>query len=271
MFPWTPYELFSPDTVPEWILVILGVIDLLVRIVALGWIPHNRRPSVALAWLLAIFLLPYAGLLLFLVVGSSRLPRKRMEKQAKMNDIIRENTPEDFALGEEFHHLPEWVTTTAKLNYQLGALPMVGGNGFDILTDNHDSMAQMARDVDRATDYVHFEFYIVATDRVSQVLLDSLVRAHERGVRVRILIDHVGSLGYPGYAELVRRFNASGIPGDACCRSARGEVSGSVRTCATTARSWWWTVRSPTRVRRTSFIARTTRRRTSAAAWSGRI
>ncbi|MEX3508460.1 cardiolipin synthase [Kocuria sp. WRN011] len=212
MFPWTPYELFSPDTVPEWILVILGVIDLLVRIVALGWIPHNRRPSVALAWLLAIFLLPYAGLLLFLVVGSSRLPRKRMEKQAKMNDIIRENTPEDFALGEEFHHLPEWVTTTAKLNYQLGALPMVGGNGFDILTDNHDSMAQMARDVDRATDYVHFEFYIVATDRVSQVLLDSLVRAHERGVRVRILIDHVGSLGYPGYAELVRRFNASGIP-----------------------------------------------------------
>ncbi|GAA4705191.1 cardiolipin synthase [Kocuria gwangalliensis] len=212
MFPWAPYDLFSPDTVPEWILVILVVIDLLLRIGALGWIPHQRRPSVALAWLLAIFLLPYAGLLLFLVIGSSRLPRKRMEKQAKMNDIIRENTPEDFSLGKEFDDLPEWVTTTAKLNYQLGALPMVGGNGFDIVTDNHESMERMARDVDRATDYVHFEFYIVATDRVSRVLLDSLVRAHDRGVRVRILIDHVGSLGYPGYAELVRRFNASGIP-----------------------------------------------------------
>ncbi len=212
MYPWIPYDLLSPDTLPEWILIALGVIDLILKIIALGWIPHNRRPSVALAWLLAIFLMPYAGLLLFLIIGSSRLPRKRMEKQAKMNDIIRENTPEDFSLGEEFHHLPEWVTTTAKLNYQLGALPMVGGNGFDILTDNHESMERMARDVDRATDYVHFEFYIVATDRVSQVLLDSLVRAHERGVRVRILIDHVGSLGYPGYAELVRRFNASGIP-----------------------------------------------------------
>lgn len=212
MYPWIPYDLLSPDTLPEWILVILGVIDLLLKIIALGWIPHNRRPSVALAWLLAIFLMPYAGLLLFLVIGSTRLPRKRMEKQAKMNDIIRENTPDDFSLGDEFHDLPEWVTTTAKLNYQLGALPMVGGNDFDILTDNHESMERMARDVDRATDYVHFEFYIVATDEVSRVLLDSLLRAHERGVRVRILIDHVGSLGYPGYAELVRRFNASGIP-----------------------------------------------------------
>ncbi|MDN5700360.1 MAG: cardiolipin synthase [Kocuria sp.] len=211
MYPWTPYALL-PDTYPEWILIALGVLDFTITVVALGWIPHRRRPSVALAWLLGLTVFPFVGLLLFLIIGSSRLPRKRMEKQAKMNDIIRENTPEDFSLGEEFHDLPEWVTTTAKLNYRLGALPMVGGNDFDILTDNHESMERMAHDVDRATNYVHFEFYIVATDPVSTVLLDSLVRAHERGVRVRILIDHVGSLGYPGYAELVRRFNASGIP-----------------------------------------------------------
>ena len=192
--------------------MILLVIDLLLRIGALGWIPHQRRPSVALAWLLAIFLLPCTGLLSFLIIGSSRLPRKRMAKQAKMNDIIRKNTPEDLALGREFNDLPEWVATTAQLNYQLGALPMVGGDGFDIVTGNHESMEHMARDVDRATDYMHFEFHIVATDQVPRVLLDSPMRAHGRGVRVRILVDHVGSLGYPGYAGLVRRFNASGIP-----------------------------------------------------------
>ncbi|MBX7558005.1 PLDc N-terminal domain-containing protein, partial [Streptomyces sp. tea 10] len=178
----------------------------------LGWIPHQRRPSVALAWLLAIFLMPYAGLLLFVVIGSTRLPRKRMTKQARMNHVIQENTPERLPLGPEFAEHPEWVRTTAELNQNLGALPMVGGNDFEVLTDNHDSMARMARDVDRATDYVHFEFYIVAVDQVSRELLDALIRAHERGVRVRILIDHVGSLGYPGYAELVRQFNRSGVP-----------------------------------------------------------
>ena len=78
MYPWIPVDLLPADTLPEWILIILGVLDLVLKILALGWIPHQRRPSVALAWLLAIFLMPYAGLLLFVVIGSTRLPRKRM-------------------------------------------------------------------------------------------------------------------------------------------------------------------------------------------------
>ena len=212
MSPWIPFNLLPVDTVPEWILLTLGLLDMALKLLVLGWIPHQRRPSVALAWLLAVFLAPYGGLLLFLVIGSTRLPRKRMAKQATMNDIIRENTPKEFALGRQFHDYPEWVRTTAELNYNLGALPMVGGNDFGILTDNHECMRRMAEEVDAAQNYVHFEFYIVATDHVSVVLLDSLIRAHERGVRVRILIDHVGSLGYPGYAELVRRFDDSGVP-----------------------------------------------------------
>ncbi|MEU5468518.1 cardiolipin synthase [Kocuria salsicia] len=212
MNPWIPFNLLPADTVPGWILLTLAVLDLVVKLVALGWIPHQRRPSVALAWLLALFLLPYAGLVLFLVLGSSRLSRRRMDKQARMNHVIQENTPEGVALGPEFDRYPEWVRTTAALNQNLGALPMVGGNDFEILPDNHRNMARMAADVDAATDYVHFEFYIVAVDEVSRDLLNALIRAHERGVRVRILIDHVGSLGYPGYAELVREFDRSGVP-----------------------------------------------------------
>src|SRR5699024_11262507 len=34
---------------------------------------------------------------------------------------------------------------------------------------------------------------------------------HRRGVEVRILIDHIGSLGYPGYRELVRLLDSSGL------------------------------------------------------------
>ena len=71
MNPWIPFNLLPADTVPEWILVALAVLDLVAKLVALGWIPHQRRPSVALAWLLAVFLLPYAGLVLFLVLGLS--------------------------------------------------------------------------------------------------------------------------------------------------------------------------------------------------------
>ncbi|MFI7483875.1 cardiolipin synthase [Kocuria sp. M1R5S2] len=210
--PLFPYDLLSADTFPESILLVLVVLDWTVRLLALGWIPHNRRPSVALAWLLAIFLVPVVGLLLFLVIGSARLPKNRMAMQARMNDVIRENSPGSPVLGNTLEQLPAWIESTAALNYRLGALPMVGGNSFEIRTDNHEALRLMAEAVDRAEDYVHFEFYIVAFDDTSRVLLDALVRAHERGVRVRVLIDHLGSVGYPGYRALVRHFDRSGFP-----------------------------------------------------------
>ena len=93
MNPWIPFDLLPADTAPEWIRLALVALDLLLKLVALGWIPHQRRPSVALAWLLGIFLVPYAGIVLFVVIGSSRLPRARMAKQARMNHVIQENTP----------------------------------------------------------------------------------------------------------------------------------------------------------------------------------
>ncbi|MFI7582857.1 cardiolipin synthase [Kocuria sp. M1N1S27] len=207
-----PLNHIPADLLPETATGVALVLGFLINLVALGWIPHNRRPSVALAWLLAIFLLPYLGILLFMAIGSAKLPKKRMARQAKMNDVIRENTPALHLLGNPDQALPEWVDSTAALNYKLGSLPMVGGNSIEILTDNHDAMRVMAASVDRAQDYVHFEFYIVAIDDASRPLLEALVRAHRRGVRVRVLIDHLGSVGYPGYRQMIARFDEAGLP-----------------------------------------------------------
>ena len=200
---------------PTWVLVTLIAIDAVIRIVALGWVPYRRKPSVALGWLLAIFLIPYVGIIAFLLFGSAKLPPSRRAQQREVNELIRSRTDEEAILGRE-DHLSEALVTSAQLNYRLGALPMTHGNDFTLEPDNHQCMLDMAAEVDRATDYVHFEFYIVAIDEATRPLLDALLAAHARGVKVRILIDHVGSLGYPGYAELVKMLNASGVSWRRC-------------------------------------------------------
>lgn len=130
------YPLFTVDHGwPNWLIVILVLVDLLIRIVALGWIPHNRRPSVALGWLLAIFLIPYVGLLVFLLLGSSKLPKRRRDKQTLINDIIREESNDQAIIGDH-SHLSEPLLTSALLNFDLGALPMTHGNEFALHTDN---------------------------------------------------------------------------------------------------------------------------------------
>jgi cardiolipin synthase len=66
------------------------VIDLVIRLVALVVVPRNRLPTAAMAWLLAIFFIPVIGVLLYLAIGSPKLPADRRRKQVEMNGVIEE-------------------------------------------------------------------------------------------------------------------------------------------------------------------------------------
>ena len=50
--------------------------------------PRNRRPGSATAWLMLVVLLPYAGLVLFWLIGSPKLSRRRRAQQRTMDARI---------------------------------------------------------------------------------------------------------------------------------------------------------------------------------------
>ena len=56
-------------------------------------ISANRKPSAAIAWLLAIIFVPLLGICAFLLVGFGRLPRKRRAKQREVCDTLLARTP----------------------------------------------------------------------------------------------------------------------------------------------------------------------------------
>ena len=206
-------NLFAPtylDFLPYWLRLALGIADILIRLAALCWLPYNRKPVVALGWLMAIFFIPFVGFIAFLFFGSSRLPAYRRARQHAMNDMIREASDNKPFIART-DDLSDPAKVASQLNYTLGSLPLVGGNQFTLHTDNHQAMVEMSKAVDRATEYVHFEFYIAAYDESSAVLWDSLFAAHRRGVQVRVLIDHIGSRKYPSYKHLLKMLNESGM------------------------------------------------------------
>ena len=69
----------------------------------------------------------------------------------------------------------------------------------------------MAAAVDQAEDFCHVEYYIMAWDDATDVFFASLVAAVERGVKVRLLLDHLGSRAYPGWKQFQKRMTAAGI------------------------------------------------------------
>ncbi|WP_157155124.1 cardiolipin synthase [Diaminobutyricimonas sp. LJ205] len=197
-------------SITVWIGVALIAIDLTVRVVALIVVPRNRRPQTATAWLLAIFLLPFIGILLFLLIGSTKLPRKRRERQEAINTYILETTEGIERLSME-PPWPTWLEPIVEMNRTLGAMPMVGGNRAELISDYDESLKAMTDAVGRAERYVHAEFYILNLDPTSEPFFVALEDAHKRGVTVRVLLDHVASWRYPGYRKTIRRLKKMGI------------------------------------------------------------
>ncbi|PXA67041.1 cardiolipin synthase [Arthrobacter psychrochitiniphilus] len=186
------------------------LVDFGIRVVVLGVIPGNRRPTTAMAWLLCIFFLPYVGLLLFLMFGNFRLSRRRREKQDAVNQRIMEGTKDIASLVPEYDG-PAWVKSAIELNQNLGFFPAIGGNTVRLIKGYQESLDLMADEISQATDYVNAEFYIMSSDASTNRLFQELEAAAERGVRVRVLFDHIGSLRVPGYLGMIRRLKASKI------------------------------------------------------------
>src|SRR5438876_6072921 len=66
----------------------IGLSGWIIAIIMLFIVPVNRKPSSATAWLLLVFLLPYLGLVLFLLLGSPKLSKRRRAEQHTMSELI---------------------------------------------------------------------------------------------------------------------------------------------------------------------------------------
>src|SRR4051812_4928225 len=178
-----------------WTPLIVGFLvlaDFVIRVIAVIVVPRNRKPTSATAWLLAIFLIPYLGVLFFLLIGSYKLPKSRRDKQEEINTFIIEST-EGMERGRRDHPWPPWLESVVELNRNLGAMPLVGGNSAVLSGDYEESLAVMTREIEGATRYVHVEFYILTCDKTTKPFFDALEAAIKRGVTVRVLLDHIAS------------------------------------------------------------------------------
>lgn len=199
----------TAETWGWWIAAFLLVLDVIIRVTAIIVIPRNRRPTAAMAWLLAVFFIPFVGVFLFLVIGNPRLPRARRRKQDQINEYIAE-TSEHLHFGTLRPNAPSWFGPIVQMNQKLGALPLSGDNGAHLISDYQESLDEMAEAIRTAQEYVHVEFYILQSDAATDNFFRALEEVRARGVEVRVLLDHWANRGKPRYKQTIARLNAMG-------------------------------------------------------------
>ncbi|MBN7793612.1 cardiolipin synthase [Microbacterium esteraromaticum] len=194
---------------PLWLTIIYLVIDLTVRVVAVIVVPRNRKPTSAMAWLLAIFFIPVIGVLLFLLIGNPKLPRARRRKQERINAYIAE-AASFLNFGTLRPDAPDWFPPLVAMNKHLGALPLSGDNGVHLISDYQESLDAMAAEIRTAQEYVHVEFYILQSDESTDNFFRALEEVAARGIPVRVLLDYWANRWKPRYRETLRRLEAMG-------------------------------------------------------------
>lgn len=201
-------ELHVDGSTAIWIAAI--AVTIAVDVAALIVIPKGRKPTAAMAWLLLILALPIVGIVLFLLIGSTRLPRDRREEQARIDALIRDRVDE---LGRPYttDDGPRWFQRVVQQNESLTSIPAVGGNTVSLDDDYEASLSAMAHAIDAAQRFVHVEFYIVAWDATTVPFFAALERAVARGVTVRLLADHVASRRVPGWKATFAELDRIGV------------------------------------------------------------
>ncbi len=208
-------QIFDSWTLFEHIGTLWLLSEWTIRILALFIVPKNRKPTAGMSWLLLIFFFPLFGIILYIVLGSPKLPKARRDAQKTLNGVITK-TLKQFKQTRDSNKLlsaqaPEKYQIIAKLSEALSHLPVFSGNKIDVIPEYDEVIKHIVRDIDNAKHFVHLEYFIIVLDEVTMPIFDALARAVDRGVIVRVMYDSLSTKRYPKWKDMLKRLESDGV------------------------------------------------------------
>ncbi len=157
-----------------------------------------------ISWMISIFFLPYIVVPLYFLIGIRKREPSHKKEYVKFHKVS-EYTP--YILDDPHHDLQNIL----KKN---GIPPATKGNTYELITNDTKAYSRMLKEIDNAKYSIDICTYVFHFDKTTKVILNALTKKAKEGVKVRLLMDLVGSLG--------ASFNQKGFK---ALKEAGGEVA----------------------------------------------
>ena len=171
------------------------VVHVLIQIgLAVRIILQRRAVGESLAWIMVVFVFPVVGPIFYLMIGELRLGNRRARRINELFEPIRkwqENLPRRQRV--DWGRLCLECEPLSLLAERSIGLPSLPGNQLELLDDWRKVLQRMIADIDQAQSTCHMEFYIWHLGGEVDQVVEALLRARQRGVICRILVDAMGS------------------------------------------------------------------------------
>jgi cardiolipin synthase len=166
--------------IPDWLSVhgLVVALGLLIYVLSSHAMQKRRDPTAAISWVLAIALVPYIGLPLYLLFGS----RKRLHARG----LSVRPVP-----GPALHPADAWPRQLAAA---MGQPPVESYQDLRVHADGREALHALFEVIDSAQHELVLCTFILGRDAVGSALLVRLIERARSGVRVRLMVDGFGRL-----------------------------------------------------------------------------
>lgn len=163
---------------------------------------HKRDVRAAIGWIGTAWLAPFVGALLYFAFGISRVKR-RARRLMGANRAIDPSLGRDVSSDDPVERLKIAIS-------RITGEEISAGKVVAILDSGDEAYPHMLAAIEAAKTSVDLSTYIFRTDFVGTKFIAALIRARQRGVKARVLIDGFGGgfLLSPAY----RALRKNGVP-----------------------------------------------------------
>jgi cardiolipin synthase len=144
---------------------------------------ERRAPANTFAWLLVIVFIPWLGVPLYLFLGGRKLRRLAGNKSALLPVVPAICLTE---VKDICHPVANTVSAA-------GSFAPVGGNRLTLLLTGERDFMELERRILAAKHSIHITTFILKRDATGRRIVDLLARRAREGIKVRLLLDAVGS------------------------------------------------------------------------------
>lgn len=183
MTEWSPFlnQIFAVAFDTIYFIAIIGTIIVVVL--------DNRNPVKTMAWILILTFLPFVGLVFYFFFGQNTR-KERMISRKGYNSLTKKSMME-FLAQKEFPFPAGYQQLIQLFKNTCRSFPF-GGNRTEIYTDGYAKLHSLIRELSKARDHIHIQYYIFENDAVGKIIRDILIDKARQGVEIRVLYDDVG-------------------------------------------------------------------------------
>ncbi|WP_299094881.1 cardiolipin synthase [Winogradskyella sp.] len=155
------------------------------------------NPTKTLSYIIVLLVFPFVGLIVYYLFGQEYRKSKIFNRKHVLNQSVVKQIQQELELDtktiESVDELLDEKSKLIRLLYNSEKSKLTVKNEVKLIKNGDKKMQLLLQDLNNAKHHIHIEYFIIKDDTIGTKFLDVLCHKAKEGIKVKIVIDDVGS------------------------------------------------------------------------------